>query len=57
MLICIIILLLNNTILTGPIWLNVVECVGNESTLFDCPNGSSHDCIHSNNAGVICTSK
>ena len=54
---CIVILLLNNTILTGPIWLNDVECVGNESTLFDCLNVNSRGCSHSNNAGVICTSK
>ena len=42
--------------MTGPIWLNNVECVGNESTLFNCPNDGSRDCTHSNNAGVICTS-
>ena len=44
---------------TGPILLDEVQCTGHETRLVDCVhNGiSTHDCSHSQDAGVICQSK
>ena len=44
---------------TGPIWLNRVDCVRNESTLFNCSHSKSEldFCIYYGDAGVICTGK
>ncbi|KAG7281942.1 hypothetical protein CRUP_003000 [Coryphaenoides rupestris] len=41
---------------TGPIWLDEVRCVGNESSITDCTHQEfgSHDCSHSEDAGIIC---
>jgi len=41
---------------SGYIWLDNVHCVGNESSIENCPhNGwNSHDCSHSEDASVIC---
>ena len=41
----------------GHIWLDNVECSGEEDTLFRCPSNfiGSHDCRHSKDAGVRCT--
>ncbi|KAG7281941.1 hypothetical protein CRUP_002999 [Coryphaenoides rupestris] len=41
---------------TGPIWLDEVRCVGNESSITDCTHQEfgSHDCNHSEDAGIIC---
>lgn len=44
---------------SGPIWLDNVECIGQESTLTHCPHNSFGDnnCGHGEDAGVICLGK
>lgn len=44
---------------TGPVWLNNVDCSGNESSLSVCPSGGFGDqsCAHSQDAGAICEGK
>ncbi|KAK3576069.1 hypothetical protein CHS0354_018340 [Potamilus streckersoni] len=41
---------------SGPIWLNRVNCNGNETNLADCKQGGwgRHSCSHSEDAGAIC---
>ena len=43
---------------TGPILLDDVTCRGTESTLFECIHNEVglHNCAHSEDAGVVCTS-
>ena len=39
---------------TGPIVLDNVHCVGNESNILDCPYNFRHNCFHSEDASVRC---
>ena len=41
---------------TGQIWLDQVNCVGSEISLFDCNTNliGDHDCSHDKDAGVTC---
>ncbi len=41
----------------GRIWLDNVQCRGTETRLIDCPANAlgSHNCVHSEDAGVSCT--
>ena len=39
---------------TGPIYLDDVACVGNESRLSDCAYTSQHNCVHGEDVGVQC---
>ena len=41
---------------TGPIHLDDVACVGNESSLFNCSHNSNHNCGHYEDASVRCAS-
>jgi len=44
---------------TGQIVLDDLNCLGTESSLFDCSHGpiGIHNCAHSEDVGVTCTCK
>ena len=39
---------------TGPILLDDVACVGNETRLVDCQHTTNHNCVHGEDVGVMC---
>ena len=42
---------------SGPIVMDDVDCRGDESTLLSCGFRDSHNCAHSEDAGVVCSGK
>ena len=42
---------------TGPIYLDDVQCIGNESSLLSCTYTSQHNCVHGEDVGVQCRSE
>ena len=44
---------------SGQVWLDNIDCSGNESTIVDCQHRGwgVQDCSHSDDASVVCSSK
>ena len=40
---------------SGPIYFDEVACIGDETSIFDCPHIIRHDCSHYEDASVICS--
>ena len=40
---------------TGPVWLDNVQCLGNESDIFACARNGHHNCWHDEDASVECS--
>lgn len=44
---------------SGPVWLDNVACMGNESSILECAHAGvgTHNCAHSEDVGIICQRK
>lgn len=40
---------------SGPIQIDDVSCIGNETNLLNCTHLITHNCVHSEDAGVVCS--
>ena len=40
---------------SGPIQIDDVSCIGNETNLLNCTHLTTHNCAHSEDAGVVCS--
>ena len=42
---------------TGAILYDDVQCIGNETSLSQCPHLTTHNCVHFEDAGVTCNGR